>query len=186
MLFVLSAGAQTRRTVSKKKPAASKVTKKKRTTKKKSTAKYTNSSIKGLQRQQANVQKKIKEQERLLRANRADVKKRLGSLMLLNTEISQRQKSIDNINTDLSGIEEEIKLLETQLSTLETQLNTRKENYVKSMRYIARQSQCRRYHGSVPQGIRHVKCEALRQYRNTGMRQAPLPLSEQKRGDKGS
>lgn len=139
MLFVLSAGAQTRRTVSKKKPAASKVTKKKRTTKKKSTAKYTNSSIKGLQRQQANVQKKIKEQERLLRANRADVKKRLGSLMLLNTEISQRQKSIDNINTDLSGIEEEIKLLETQLSTLETQLNTRKENYVKSMRYIARQ-----------------------------------------------
>lgn len=39
--------------------------------------KYTNSSIRGLQNQRSQVQKKIRQQEQALRANQADVKKRL-------------------------------------------------------------------------------------------------------------
>ena len=54
---------------------------------------YTNESIKGLQSQRAAVQRKIKEQERLLRANRADVKKRLGDLMMINGDRSEEHTS---------------------------------------------------------------------------------------------
>lgn len=82
-----------RRAASASKSAASKKTQRKPAAKKKAVAKkrgkkspvYTNASIRGLQNQRAEVQKKIKEQERLLRANKADVKKRLDDLLAINS-----------------------------------------------------------------------------------------------------
>ena len=106
---------------------------------KKGTASYTNASIRGLQNQRSQVQKKIKQQEQALRANKADVKKRLQNLMVLNTEIGERQKKIDNIQSDISHIDNNIGILNAQLKTLEQQLNERKARYIKSMRYITRQ-----------------------------------------------
>ena len=128
------------------KSAAAKKTQRKPAAKKKAVAKkrgkkspvYTNASIRGLQNQRAEVQKKIKEQERLLRANKADVKKRLDDLLAINSEIDQRQKSIDGIQSDITHIEGNISLLRSQLSTLEQQLEERKAKYVKSMRYLAK------------------------------------------------
>ena len=106
---------------------------------KKGTASYTNASIRGLQNQRSQVQKKIRQQEQALRANKADVKKRLQNLMVLNTEIGERQKKIDNIQSDISHIDNNIGILNAQLKTLEQQLNERKARYIKSMRYITRQ-----------------------------------------------
>lgn len=152
MVFLQSPYAQTRKTTAtkakssavqqRKKTTAKKTTSKKTTTKstaKKQTSKapaVTNSSIKGLQNQRATIQKKIKEQESLLRANKADVKKRLDNLLTINSDIDQHQKSIQEIQKDLTHIDDNIKLLETQLETLEKQLQERKDKYVKSMRYI--------------------------------------------------
>lgn len=99
---------------------------------------YTNASIRGLQSQRAEVQKKIKEQERLLRANKADVQKRLTDLLAINSEIDQHQKSIDGIQNDIHHIEGNITLLKSQLSSLEQQLQERKAKYIKSMRYLAK------------------------------------------------
>lgn len=99
---------------------------------------YTNASIRGLQNQRAAVQKKIREQERLLQANKADVKKRLNDLLVINSEIDERQKSIDGIQKDIHHIEGNITILRSQLSTLESQLEDRKAKYIKSMRYLAR------------------------------------------------
>lgn len=99
---------------------------------------YTNASIRGLQSQQAAVQRKIREQEKLLQANKADVKKRLNDLLVINSEIDERQKSIDGIQKDIHHIEGNITLLRSQLSTLESQLADRKAKYIKSMRYLAR------------------------------------------------
>lgn len=84
------------------------------------------------------MQKKIKEQERLLRANKADVKKRLDDLLAINSEIDQHQKSIDGIQSDIHSIEGNISLLRSQLSTLEQQLEDRRAKYIKSMRYLAK------------------------------------------------
>lgn len=79
----------------------------------------------------------IKQQERLLRANKADVKKRLGDLMTLSSEIDKHQKAIDTIQGEITHIDGNISMLENQLSTLEKQLDERKAKYVKSMRYLA-------------------------------------------------
>lgn len=101
-------------------------------------AAYSKASIRGLQGQRANIQKKIKEQERALRRNQADVKKRLQDLMVLNGEIDQRQKNIDGIQQDIHHIDGNIGLLNTQLKTLEQQLQDRKNKYIRSMRYMTR------------------------------------------------
>lgn len=101
-------------------------------------AAYSNASIRGLQGQRANIQKKIKEQEKALRRNQADVKKRLQDLMVLNGEIDQRQKNIEGIQQDIHHIDGNIGLLNAQLKTLEQQLQDRKNKYIRSMRYMTR------------------------------------------------
>lgn len=111
MSFVVPSMAQKKQTAKKKattKRVVKKTTKKKTTTK---TANYSNASIKGLRTQRASVQRKIKEQERLLRANKADVKKRLDNLMMINSEIDQRQKSIEGIQKDITHIDGNIGML---------------------------------------------------------------------------
>lgn len=120
-----------------------KVTKKKNTMAQSSKAEkkfpvYSNASIRGLQGQRASIQKKIKEQEKALRANQEDVKKRLQELMILNGEIDQRQKNIEGIQNDIHHIDGNIGILHAQLKTLEQQLQERKDKYVRSMRYMSR------------------------------------------------
>lgn len=136
--------AQTRKTSTarKKAPAKKITTKKKTTSRKKATAKkdtYSNASIRGLQKQRSQIQQKIKQQEKALRANQADVKKRLQNLMVINTEIGQRQKNIDNIQKDITHIESNMDILKAQLETLEKQLAERKARYIKSMSFVTRQ-----------------------------------------------
>jgi len=131
------AAAQRKKTAARKKPATTQTAKKRAKKKSARSAEYTNASIRGLKSQRAGIQKKIREQERLLRANKADVKKRLNNLMAINSEIDQRQKSIEGIEKDLTHIESNIDMLKSQLATLEKQLEERKQKYIKSMRYMA-------------------------------------------------
>ena len=119
-------------------PAARKGKTAKPAAKGKGTPVYTNSEIRGLQNQREQIKKKIQEQERLLKANKADVKQRLSNLLVINSEIDERKKSIEGIQREITHIEGNIDLLKAQLATLEQQLNERKEKYVKSLRYMAR------------------------------------------------
>ncbi|MCR4852849.1 MAG: peptidoglycan DD-metalloendopeptidase family protein [Prevotella sp.] len=105
---------------------------------KQNTQNYTNADIKKLQNQRAEVQKKLKEHEKMLQNNRADVKKGLDNLMSINSEINEQQRTIDGIKQDIDHLDGNINLLQAQLQTLEQQLKDRKEKYVKSMRYMAR------------------------------------------------
>ena len=101
-------------------------------------ATYSNASIRGLQGQRASIRKKIREQEQALQRNKADVKKRLEDLMVLNGEIDQRQKKIDGIQKDIHHIDGNIGILQAQLKTLQQQLQDRKNKYIRSMRYMSR------------------------------------------------
>lgn len=101
-------------------------------------ATYTNASIRGLQGQRASIQKKIKEQEKALRENQANVKKRLQDLLVLNGEIDQKQKNIEGIQNDIEHIEGNIGMLNAQLKTLQQQLQDRRNKYIRSMRYMSR------------------------------------------------
>ena len=101
-------------------------------------ATYSNASIRGLQGQRADIQRRIKEQEQALRRNQADVKKRLEDLMALNGEIDQSQKKIEGIEKDIHHIDGNIGILQAQLKTLQQQLQDRKNKYIRSMRYMSR------------------------------------------------
>ena len=101
-------------------------------------ATYSNASIRGLQGQRADIQRRIREQEQALRKNKADVKKRLEDLMALNGEIDQSQKKIEGIEKDIHHINGNIGILQAQLKTLQQQLQDRKNKYIRSMRYMSR------------------------------------------------
>ena len=146
LAFTLAPYAQQKKTA--RKPAAKKTA----TTTKKSgksgkssksgksgkSAKPAQPTVKSLQNQRQQIQQEIKKQESRLRDNEKDVKRRLQNLMVLNNEIEGKRRTIDTIRKDISHMDVEIELLMTQLEELQDELNERKANYVKSMRYMHR------------------------------------------------
>ena len=152
VVFTMSLSAQTRRkTTNSRQTTTKKVTtnNKKRTTTpkrpagKKTTTKgkapsYSTPVIKGLQAERNQIQQKIRQQEQALRANQADVKKRLQDLLVLNTQIDERQKNIEGIQKDIHGIDNNIGILTVQLQNLQSQLDEHKEKYIKSLQYSAK------------------------------------------------
>jgi septal ring factor EnvC (AmiA/AmiB activator) len=95
-------------------------------------------TVKGLQNQRLQLQKQIKEQERKLQANRKNVKQRLENLQIINTEIADKRRIIDTIRQDLNILDGNIAIMDVQLKNLEQKLDERKQNYIKSMRYMHR------------------------------------------------
>jgi len=138
LLFALAPYAQqnrTKRKTAKKTYVQSRKTKKKRTVK--ASGKKT-TSVTALQNQRKRIQQKIKEQEKRLRSNQSNVNKRLQNLMLINTEIRDKRKSIDTIRRNIDTLDIEIERLCQQLDLLQDELNECKKRYVKSMRYLHR------------------------------------------------
>lgn len=135
--------AQTRKTVQKK-ARTTRTTARKATTRKATQRKATQRkqaatpTVKGLQSQRQKIQQQIKEQERRLQSNKRDVKKRLENLMILNTEIADKRKSIDTIRRDIHTLDGNITLLNNQLETLGKELDKRQQRFKKSLRYMHR------------------------------------------------
>ena len=135
--FTLVGFSQQKRTA---KPAAKKTA----VTQKKSAKKTTTSTGKGtttvqaLQNQRQRIQQQIKEQENRLANTQKDVKKRLQTLMIINTEIEGKLRTIDTIRKDLDTLDVEIEELCVKLDLLQEQLLECKQRYVKSMRYMHR------------------------------------------------
>ena len=139
--FTLASSAQTKKPVRKKATATSTAKKKKTTKKKKTsskTAEYETSSIKGLKSERAQIKKQIAAQQQKLRKNERDVKQRLQNLMVINTEIADKRRTIDTIRRDITHLDGNITQLNVQLIELNKELNDRKQKYVKSMRYMHR------------------------------------------------
>ncbi len=137
--FALSPYAQQKRTtkqaakktVTAKKPAA-------RKQKAKAKSSQPATSVQALEKQRQQIQQQIKEQERRLRNNEQDVKKSLQNLMVLNSEIEGKRRTIDTIKHDISSLDLEIEMLLGQFDLLQEKLEKTKKNYVKSMRYMHR------------------------------------------------
>ena len=139
--FALTPYAQQRRT---KKPAVTNKTSKsgqsKKSSKNRKSSKNTKqpTTVQALEKQRKQIQQQIKEQERRLASSQKDVKKRLQNLMILNTEIAGKRRTIDTIRHDISNLDQEIEQLGVQLEMLKKQLADCKKRYVKSMRYMHR------------------------------------------------
>lgn len=155
LLCTAPCGAQQKRNATKKAATTHTTTRKTATTRtatgKKATAgkknatagkktEVTNSSIRGLRNEQARIKQNIRKQEQALKANKAQVKQKLQNLQQISSDIQRRQQSIDSINKDIHHIDNNIGLLSSQLDNLQKQLEERKQSYIKSMRYMAKQS----------------------------------------------
>ena len=137
--FAMAPYAQQKRT--SKQPARKTATAKKtavKSQKKANVAKPATTSVQALEKQRQQIQQQIKEQERRLRSNEQDVKKRLQNLMVLNSEIEGKRRTIDTIKHDITSLDIEIEMLLGQLDLLQAKLEKNKKNYVKSMRYMHR------------------------------------------------
>ena len=136
--FTLTPQAQQRR-----KPAAKKTATTGKKAKAKKSAKSTKSTkqpttVQALEKERKKIQQQIKEQERRLANTQKDVKKRLQNLMILNTEIAGKRRTIDTIRHDINHLDGEIETLGIQLEELQKMLADCKKRYVKSMRYMHR------------------------------------------------
>ena len=98
----------------------------------------TTEEIKGLQRQNQQIQKEISEHEEEMKVKQKDVETRLQKIVRLDTEIGQHQRTIDTIATDIRGLDNNIGILKSQLVSLEAQLGERRSRFIRSMRYMAR------------------------------------------------
>ena len=58
--------------------------------------------------------------------------------MVINTEIDDKRKTIDTIRHDIGVLSGNIVELDRQLKVLEQELDTRKDRFMKSMRYMHR------------------------------------------------
>lgn len=147
--FTVAVGAQTRKTSTARQRTTQTVKRstiqkktssakgKKTVTKKASGSK---TSIKGLQNESARIKKQIKQHEQRLRSNERDVRQRLQNLMVINNEIEDNRKTIDTIRRDITTLDGNIMMFGKQLEELEAELADRKDKYVKSMRYMHRNS----------------------------------------------
>ena len=147
--FTVAVGAQTRKTSTARQRTTQTV---KRSTIKKKTssaqgkktvtkkASGSKTSRKGLQNESARIKKQIKQHEQRLRSNERDVRQRLQNLMVINNEIEDNRKTIDTIRRDITTLDGNIMMFGKQLEELEGELADRKDKYVKSMRYMHRNS----------------------------------------------
>ncbi len=71
-----------------------------------------------------------------MRTNERDVKRRLRDLMVINTEIADKRRTIDTIRNDITRLDGNIGELNGQLEVLQSELEDRKDKFVKSMRYM--------------------------------------------------
>jgi septal ring factor EnvC (AmiA/AmiB activator) len=104
----------------------------------KTTKKTSTVTVNSLKNEQAQVRQQIKEQERRLRANEQDVKKRLQNLMVINNEIADKRRTIDIIRGDINRLDGNIHVLQAHLKVLDHELDERKQRFLKSMRYMHR------------------------------------------------
>lgn len=133
----------TKTTKTAKSNKGAKTTKKSKTTNKKNSKKnskktVTTPSVQALQSQRQQIQQQIKQQEKRLYSNQQDVRKRLQNLMILNSEIEGKRRTIDTIRKDISALDLEIEQLGLQLEQLKKELAACKKRYVKSLRYMHR------------------------------------------------
>ncbi len=101
-------------------------------------AAQTAKQISSLKSQRETLQKKIEENEGMLRTLKKDVRSQLGNLNVLNGQISSQKKLVGAITSDVGRLDSMISALDAQLGALEKDLGERKERYRRSVLYMYR------------------------------------------------
>lgn len=94
--------------------------------------------IKNLQSKREMLQKKIVQQESLLRSTKKDVKSQLSNLALISCQINERKNYIASLDNDMQSLDKDVNSLQGQIALLEKDLDDRKAKYESSVQYMYR------------------------------------------------
>lgn len=100
--------------------------------------KVTNANIKKLQQEQAALQTKINENEKLLKSTKKDVQAQLSNLMIINTQIGEKKRYVAGIQQQVDTLKGEIAALEKELAALQYDLDQCKAKFQKGALYMYR------------------------------------------------
>lgn len=103
-----------------------------------SAQKVTNASIQKLQKEQAALQTKISESEKLLKSTKKDVQTQLSNLMIINSQIGEKRRYVSGIQQQVDTMRREIAMLEEELRQLQYDLDQCKAKFQKGALYMYR------------------------------------------------
>lgn len=96
-----------------------------------------------LQADQKKLKKDIEEKKRKKQQLDQQVKKQMQDVLVLNDEISEKQRVIDTIKTDIDSLNRNLSMLNAQMDTLRQELKERQNRYAHSVRYMHRHRQAK-------------------------------------------
>lgn len=96
----------------------------------------TNSKIRQLRTQKAQLQKRIQKSEQQLKSTNRNVQKGLNNLSVLNGQIEKQEKSIKDMQLRIDSIQNHVNRLAGELRKLNKQLDEKKDKYKRSMLYL--------------------------------------------------
>lgn len=98
----------------------------------------TTKEIKKLQSESSALKKNIAEQEKLLKSTKKDVKSQLNNLVLINSQITEQQKYVDQISVEVNDMAMNISQLEKERNVMKADLEQCKARYKKALTYLYR------------------------------------------------
>lgn len=97
-----------------------------------------NRLIKELESKRSSLQEQIEGAESLLKSTRKDIGSQLDNLTLLGGQIEERRRYIATLDADITAIDRELRSLAYQLKVLNRELETCKDRYARSVRFLQR------------------------------------------------
>lgn len=97
-------------------------------------------TAKSIKRQQQENKKEIKETNRKIKDNTKETKRSLNRLNLIEAQISEQQKTIEDISNELDSINRKLSTLQDSINAAEKEISRLKDNYSCAIRNIRAQS----------------------------------------------
>lgn len=98
----------------------------------------TNANIKKLQKQQSELQSKIKESEKLLTSTKKDVKAQLSNLAVINSQIDEKKRYVAGIQQQVDTMSSQILVLQAEQAKLQAELDECKAKFQRGTSYMFR------------------------------------------------
>ena len=101
-------------------------------------AQVTTAEIENLKKEEQSLKSQIANNEKLLKVAKSDVKSQLNSLMLINAQLGEQQRYVQEIERDVKRLKRDIRLLEQELARLMADLAQCKSQYQRAILYMHR------------------------------------------------
>ena len=95
-------------------------------------------SVSTLQNERKKLQQDTEAKKKRKAQVEQNVRQGMNTLLVLNSEINEKRRTINTISKDIMALEHEMVVINQQIDTLSSELEDRKQRYMKSMRYLHR------------------------------------------------